>query len=159
IAEGRAAAPPERSDRFVTAGAERILTTHVGSLPRPQDVVDCLFAQDRGEQQDGAQFEQVIRRAVGEVVRKQSDVGLDVVSDGEMSKMSYATYIRHRLNGFEVGDVPRATPQDLDDYPEYRDKIAAAGATPKYLRPICKGPISVKTLAPVQADVGRLRDA
>jgi 5-methyltetrahydropteroyltriglutamate--homocysteine methyltransferase len=143
----------------VTAGVERILTTHVGSLPRPQDVVDCLFAQDRGERQDGAQFEQVIRRAVHDVVRKQSDVGLDVVSDGEMSKISYATYIRHRLNGFEVGEVPRATPQDLDDYPEYRDKIAAAGATPKYLRPICKGPISVKTLAPVQADIGRLRDA
>jgi len=76
-----------------------------------------------------------------------------------MSKISYATYIRHRLNGFEIGTVPRATPQDLDDYPEYRDKIAAAGATPKYFRPICKGPISVKTLAPLNEDLARLKEA
>ncbi len=138
---------------------ERILTTHVGSLPRPQDVVDCLFAQDRGEPDETAQFEEVIGRAVEDVVRKQAQVGLDVVSDGEMSKISYATYIRHRLNGFEVGNVPRATPQDLDDYPEYRDRIAAAGATPKYLRPICRGPISVKTLAPVEQDIARLKRA
>jgi 5-methyltetrahydropteroyltriglutamate--homocysteine methyltransferase len=143
----------------VTASAERILTTHVGSLPRPQEVVDCLFAQDRGDAQDEAHFDRVMRGAVDDVVRKQAQVGLDVIGDGEMSKISYATYIRHRLNGFEVGNVPRATPQDLDDYPEYRDKIAAAGATPKYLRPICKGAISVKTLKPVQADIARLRAA
>ena len=138
---------------------DRILTTHVGSLPRPQDVVECLFAQDRGEAYDPQRFEATIRSAVDAVVARQREVGLDVVSDGEMSKISYATYIRHRLNGFEVGQVPRATPQDLDDYPEYRDKIAAAGATPKYVRPICKGPISVKTLAPVQADIARLKSA
>ncbi len=138
---------------------ERILTTHVGSLPRPQDVVDCLFAQDRGETYEAAHFEEVIGRAVRDVVRKQAEVGIDVVSDGEMSKISYATYIRHRLNGFEIGAVPRATPQDLDDYPEYRDKIAAAGATPKYVRPICKGPITVKTLAPVEQDIARLQRA
>jgi 5-methyltetrahydropteroyltriglutamate--homocysteine methyltransferase len=138
---------------------DRILTTHVGSLPRPQDVVECLFAQDRGDAYDPARFETVIGRAVEQIVRKQAEVGVDVVSDGEMSKISYATYIRHRLNGFEVGTVPRATPQDLDDYPEYRDKIAAAGATPKYVRPICKGPISVKTLEPVRRDVARLEGA
>lgn len=135
--------------------SERINTTHVGSLPRPQEVVECLFAQDRGTD-DPVHFEQVIARAVEDVVSKQSAIGIDVVSDGEMSKISYATYIRHRLNGFEIGEVPRATPQDLDDYPDYRDKIAAARATPKYLRPICKGPISVKTLEPVKRDIERL---
>ena len=139
--------------------ADRILTTHVGSLPRPQDVVDCLFAQDRGESYDAAHFDATMRRAVTDVVRRQHEVGLDVINDGEMSKISYATYIRHRLNGFEIGNVPRATPQDLDDYPEYRDKIASAGATPKYLRPICKGPISVKTLAPLNEDIARLKEA
>ena len=139
--------------------ADRILTTHVGSLPRPQDVVDCLFAQDRGESYDAAHFDATMRRAVTDVVRRQHEVGLDVINDGEMSKISYATYIRHRLNGFEIGTVPRATPQDLDDYPEYRDKIAAAGATPKYFRPICKGPISVKTLAPLNEDLARLKEA
>ncbi|HEX7416776.1 MAG TPA: cobalamin-independent methionine synthase II family protein, partial [Steroidobacteraceae bacterium] len=143
----------------MNASADRILTTHVGSLPRPQDVVDLLFAQDRGEAYDRARFEDTMRRAVGEAVRQQAKVGLDIVNDGEMSKISYATYIRHRLTGFEVGDVPRATPQDLDDYPEYRDKIAAAGATPKYFRPICRGPISVKDLEPLQQDIARLKHA
>jgi 5-methyltetrahydropteroyltriglutamate--homocysteine methyltransferase len=76
-----------------------------------------------------------------------------------MGKISYATYIRHRLTGFEPGNVPRATPQDQDDYPEYRDRIAAAGATPKYIRPICKGPIKVKTLEPLQQDIARFKDA
>src|SRR4030081_1382979 len=123
--------------------ADRTLTTHVGSLPRPQEVVDLLFAEDRGEAYDAAKSADILRRSVHAVAQLQSDAGIDVVSDGEMSKISYATYIRHRLTGFEVGNVPRATPADLDDYPEYRDKIAAMGATPKYVRPICKGPIAV----------------
>src|SRR5712692_7722563 len=134
---------------------ERILTTHVGSLPRPKDVVDFLFAQDRGEPLDEARFDASLQRAVGEAVGRQAEAGIDIVSDGEMSKISYATYIRHRLTGFEVGDVPRATPADLDDYPEYRDKIAAMGATPKYLRPICKGPIAVKDAGPLRRDIAR----
>src|SRR6266849_9427431 len=138
---------------------ERILTTHVGSLPRPKDVVDFLFAQDRGESCDAGQFDAALQRAVGEAVGRQVEAGIDIVSDGEMSKISYATYIRHRLTGFEVGDVPRATPADLDDYPEYRDKIAAMGATPKYLRPICKAPIKVKNLEPLQRDIARLKDS
>src|ERR1700680_195872 len=138
---------------------DRILTTHVGSLPRPQDVVDLLFAQDRGEAYEAGKFDDTMKRAVGDVVNRQSEAGIDVVSDGEMSKISYATYIRHRLTGFEPGNVPRATPADLDDFPEYRDKIAAMGATPKYLRPICKGPIKVKDLEPVNQDIARLKDA
>ena len=73
-----------------------------------------------------------------------STPGIDFVSDGEMSKIGYATYIRHRLSGFEVGDVPRATPADLDAYPSFRDRLAKAGATAKYLRPICRGPISLR---------------
>ena len=95
---------------------DRILTTHVGSLPRPQDVVDLLFAQDRGEPVDAEQFEATVSRAVDDVVQKQADAGIDIASDGEMSKISYATYIRHRLTGFE-GDSARPTPQDLDDFP------------------------------------------
>jgi 5-methyltetrahydropteroyltriglutamate--homocysteine methyltransferase len=138
---------------------DRILTTHVGSLPRPKDAVDLLFAQDRGEAVDAAQFDATIRGAVADAVTKQQQAGLDIVSDGEMGKISYTTYIRHRLTGFELGQVPRATPQDQDDYPEYRDRIAAAGATPKYVRPICKGPIQVKTLEPLQKDIARLKDA
>src|SRR5579871_7069060 len=138
---------------------DRILTTHVGSLPRPQAVVDFLFAQDRSESYNEAACDDVMRRAISDALRQQCEAGIDVVSDGEMSKISYATYIRHRLTGFEPGNVPRATPQDLDDFPEYRDKIASMGATPKYLRPICKGPIGVKNLEPLHADVARLKHA
>src|SRR5512140_3181548 len=131
---------------------DRILTTHVGSLPRPQDVVDVLFAQDRGEAYDQAEFDKVVGNAVKETVRLQVEAGVDVIDDGEMSKISYATYIRHRLTGFE-GDSSRPTPQDLDDFPEYRDRLVAAGHSATYKRPVCKGPIKVKALSGLQKDI------
>ena len=137
---------------------ERILTTHVGSLPRPKEVADLLFAQDRGESYDPAHFDAVMRRGVSEAIRLQREAGVDVVSDGETSKISYATYIRHRLTGFE-GDSPRPTPQDIDELPEYRDKLVAEGASAKYLRPVCKGPIGVKNREPLQQDIARMKDA
>lgn len=137
---------------------DRILTTHVGSLPRPQDVVDVLFAQDRGENVDSKHFEDVVGKAVNETVRLQVESGLDVIDDGEMSKISYATYIRHRLTGFE-GDSARPTPKDLDDYPDYRDRLVKAGHSATYRRPVCKGPIAVKDLGPLKADIDRLKAA
>jgi len=137
---------------------ERILTTHVGSLPRPQDVVDYLFAEDRGEPLDAAQFEQIVRRAVNDVVRKQAQVGIDAASDGEMSKISYATYIRHRLSGFE-GDSPRPTPQDLDEFPEYRDRLVKAGHSATYKRPVCRGPVRVRDLSGLKRDIANLKAA
>ncbi len=136
---------------------ERILTTHVGSLPRPQNVVDFLFAQDRGEKYDTAEFDRVIRAGVLDALRHQVDSGVDVVSDGEMGKISYATYIRHRLTGFE-GDSARPTPQDLEDFPEYRDRLVSAGASAKYQRPVCKGPIKVKDMEPLKQDIARMKD-
>src|SRR4029079_11012167 len=99
----------------------RILTTHVGSLPRPQDVVDVVFAEDKGAEVSAAEYERVTLAAVKDRVQHQVDAGVDIVSDGEMSKIGYATFIRHRLSGFEVGDVPRATPVDLDGYPTLRN--------------------------------------
>ena len=137
---------------------ERILTTHVGSLPRPQEVADLLFAQDRGERYDPAHFDEVMRRGVSEAVRLQQAAGIDIVSDGETSKISYATYIRHRLTGFE-GDSPRPTPQDIDELPDYRDKLVAQGASAKYLRPVCKGPIKVKDREPLGRDIRRIKEA
>ncbi|MBV9743171.1 MAG: cobalamin-independent methionine synthase II family protein, partial [Acidobacteriia bacterium] len=137
---------------------DRILTTHVGSLPRPQDVVDCLFAEDRGEPLDPKTADSTIRRAVADVVARQSEAGVDIVSDGEMGKISYATYIRHRLTGFE-GDSARPTPQDLDDYPEFRDRLVKMGASATYRRPVCKAPIKVKTLEPLERDIARFKDA
>jgi 5-methyltetrahydropteroyltriglutamate--homocysteine methyltransferase len=137
----------------------RILTTHVGSLPRPDDVVEQVRAEDQGEEVDRAEYERVIGAAVADRVQHQVDAGVDRVSDGEMSKIGYATYIRHRLSGFEVGDVPRATPADLDAYPSFRDRLAKAGATAKYLRPICRGPITYEHTEPLQQDLAHLRAA
>jgi 5-methyltetrahydropteroyltriglutamate--homocysteine methyltransferase len=139
--------------------SERILTTHVGSLPRPQEVVDVVFAEDRGEPVDRDEYERVIAAAVKDRVRHQVDAGIDVVSDGEMSKIGYATYIRHRLSGFEVGDVPRATPADLDAYPRFRDRLVAEGASARYLRPICRGPVAYEHREPLEHDLSRLRAA
>jgi 5-methyltetrahydropteroyltriglutamate--homocysteine methyltransferase len=139
--------------------SRRILTTHVGSLPRPQEVVDLLFAQDRGDDYDEGRFDATMQKSVSNLAKMQVESGVDVISDGESSKISYATYIRHRLNGFETGKVPRATPQDLDDFPEFRDKMAAAGATPKYQRPICRGPISVRDMVPLENDIKRMKQA
>lgn len=136
-----------------------MLTTHVGSLPRPQEVVDLLFAQDRGEAYDAASFDHTMRRAVDDAVGKQVAAGVDVVSDGEMSKISYATYIRHRLDGFEIGEMPRATPKDLDDFPSFKDRLSRLGATPTYHRPICRGPISVADLSSLHADIEHLTAA
>lgn len=139
--------------------SQRILTTHVGSLPRPDDVVEMVFAEDRGEPVDKERFDSVLAAAVEDRVRRQAESGVDIVSDGEMSKIGYATYIRHRLDGFEVGDVPRATPADLDAYPRFRDRLASSGATARYLRPICRGPISYKDDAPLQRDLALLGSA
>jgi 5-methyltetrahydropteroyltriglutamate--homocysteine methyltransferase len=138
---------------------DRILTTHVGSLPRPQVVVDQLFAEDQGQPVDRKAFDAIMAQAVTDVVKQQVAVGVDIVSDGEMSKISYATYIRHRLTGFEIGEMPRATPRDLDDFPEYKDRLAKMGGTPKYHRPICCGPIKVNDLSSLHKDIANLTRA
>lgn len=138
---------------------DRILTTHVGSMPRTQEVVDMLFAEDQGKPFDRAEFDDVMTRNVAQSVRNQVESGVDVPSDGEMSKISYATYIRHRLTGFEIGDAPRATPKDLDEFPEFRDSLAKRGGTPKYHRPIARSEIKIKDLEPLKKDIANLKAA
>ena len=138
---------------------DRILTTHVGSLPRPQRVVDQLFAQDAGQNFDRVRFDSTMREEVDNVVALQKQSRVDVVSDGEMSKISYATYIRHRLTGFELGVMPRSVPRDLDDFPDFKERLAKLGATPKYHRPLCRGPIAVKDLSGLHQDIENLRAA
>lgn len=139
--------------------SQRILTTHVGSLPRPERVVTQLFAQDSGLNYDPATFDEVMQAEVNDVVAKQVKAKVDVVSDGEMGKISYATYIRHRLTGFELGEMPRAVPLDLDDFPEFKERLSKLGATPKYHRPICTGPIKVKDLSALHKDITNLKAA
>jgi 5-methyltetrahydropteroyltriglutamate--homocysteine methyltransferase len=139
--------------------AGRILTTHVGSLPRPQEVVDQLVAQDEGRSCDTRDFDAVMTRAVAGVVHEQLEAGVDVPSDGEMSKISYATYIRHRFTGFEIGEAPRMSPRDLDDFPEFKTRLVKMGAAGKYLRPLCCGPIAVRDSAPLARDIANLKAA
>ncbi|HEV2228333.1 MAG TPA: cobalamin-independent methionine synthase II family protein [Steroidobacteraceae bacterium] len=140
------------------AGAGRILTTHVGSLPRSQAVTDVLFAREREEARDVAADEAVIARAVLEVVRRQVEVGIDLVSDGEMSKISYATYIARRLSGF-AGDTPREPGQDLVEFPGLLRKLAERGATAKYRRPRCVAAVSVRDTRPLETDIRNLKAA
>ncbi len=140
------------------AAAARFLTTHVGSLPRTQAVVDMIFARERGEPLDEAAFDAVMADAVDEVVRRQVAAGIDIVSDGEMSKISYATYIKDRYTGFD-GDSPRRTPADLLDYPGFMKRLASGGGTPSYRRPCCVGPIAVKTMEPLRKDIAHVQAA
>ncbi len=136
-------------------GQDRILTTHVGSLPRGAELSAYLFAKDGGEPYDPEAFEACVQAEVLAVVKRQVENGVDLVSDGEMSKISYATYIAERLTGFG-GNAPRNVPQDLDDYPVYRDKVASSGGTPKLKRPCCIGDVAVRDLAPLDRDLENL---
>ena len=129
---------------------DRILTTHVGSLPRSEAVTDVVFAHERGEPVDGA--DAIIADAVKAVVARQVEAGVDIVSDGEMSKISYATYIKDRITGFD-GDSPRRAPRDLEDFPGFLERQAKGGGTPTYRRPCCIGPINVKSMQPLQDDL------
>jgi 5-methyltetrahydropteroyltriglutamate--homocysteine methyltransferase len=138
--------------------SERILTTHVGSLPRSQAVTEVLFARENGTLADPVAGNATITAAVRDVVRRQVEVGIDVVSDGEMSKISYATYIADRFTGF-AGDTPREPGQDLVEFPNLMKKLAERGATAKYRRPHCVGDIRVKDTRPLEADIENLRRA
>jgi 5-methyltetrahydropteroyltriglutamate--homocysteine methyltransferase len=137
---------------------DRILTTHVGSLPRPQDVSDMLFQRAAGAAVDEAAFQAAVAAAVRDVVARQKAAGIDLPSDGEMSKISYATYVSERLAGFS-GDSPRRVPADLLTVPRYMERLAKQGGTPAYKRPMCTGPISVRTMAPLETDLRHFRAA
>jgi 5-methyltetrahydropteroyltriglutamate--homocysteine methyltransferase len=138
--------------------SDRILTTHVGSLPRSQAVTDVVFGRENGTLKDESLYASTIADAVKDVVRRQVETGVDIVSDGEMSKISYATYIKDRITGFD-GDTPREPGQDLLDFPALLQKLATSGATAKYRRPRCVGEIKVKDMQPVQDDLANLKAA
>jgi 5-methyltetrahydropteroyltriglutamate--homocysteine methyltransferase len=132
--------------------------THVGSLPRPQPVVDFLFARERGEDYDRAAFDACMAAAVMENVRRQKAAGIDIVSDGECSKISYATYVKDRYTGFS-GDSPRNAPNDLKLFPTFLERLAKQGGTPQYARPMCTGPVASKGQGELQKDIANLRAA
>lgn len=138
--------------------SERILTTHVGSLPRTDAVMDFLSAKEAGEPYDRAAFDTCMRRAVKNVVAEQVALGIDVVSDGEVSKPGYATYIQDRLTGFS-GASPPIHFADLDGFPKYRVRMGQAAAVRRIVRARCTGPVAVRDTLALEADLENFRDA
>jgi 5-methyltetrahydropteroyltriglutamate--homocysteine methyltransferase len=140
------------------SSSDKILTTHVGSLPRSKAVTDGVFAKENEQEYDAVALAETIHEAVDEVVARQVSVGIDLVSDGEMSKISYATYIKDRITGF-AGDSERNPPADLEEFPGFLQRQASSGGTPSYKRPCCVGEIKVKDMAPLEEDLANLRAA
>ena len=136
----------------------RIPTTHVGSLPRTQEVVDFIFARERGEAFDAAAFDACMAAAAVETVRRQREAGIDIVSDGETSKISYATYVKDRYTGFS-GDSPRNAPADLKMFPGFLKRLADDGGTPQYARPMCTGEVRSKGQGELEKDIANLKAA
>ena len=134
----------------------KILTSHVGSLPRTQDVVDFIFARENGESYDQVAFDNCMSSACNETVRRQVEAGVDIVSDGETSKISYATYVKDRYTGFS-GDSPRNAPADLKQFPSFLERLVNSGGTPQYARPMCTGEVTSKGHGELQADIDNLK--
>ena len=136
----------------------KILTSHVGSLPRTQEVVDFIFAREKGKEFAQAAFDDCMTRSVSETVRRQKEVGVDIVSDGETSKISYATYVKDRYTGFD-GDSPRNAPADLKKFPSFLERLANDGGTPTYSRPMCVGEVKSKGQGELEKDIKNLKAA
>jgi 5-methyltetrahydropteroyltriglutamate--homocysteine methyltransferase len=137
---------------------DRILTTHTGSLPRPPDLIRTMFAREEGVPVDGPALAARIRAAVAEVVRRQVDAGIAVVNDGEVSKPSYATYVKDRLSGFD-GTSQALQYRDLVDFPEMAKRVFGDPGRSRRKTPACTGPIGVRDPAAAQADVDNLKAA
>jgi 5-methyltetrahydropteroyltriglutamate--homocysteine methyltransferase len=137
---------------------DRILTTHVGSLPRDQNVVELLFKKEQQEPYDLDEFDRVMSDAVSRVVRRQIEIGVDAVSDGETSKIGYATYIKDRLSGFG-GDSPRQIALDVQDYPEFRSRMAVFAGRQTFKRQSCVGKIEYTGWPDLEKDLARFAAA
>ena len=135
-----------------------ILTTHVGSLPRSKELSELLFAKDKKENFDQELFDNTLKKNVEEIVKRQLQVGIDVVSDGEMSKISYATYVKYRIKGFS-GESERRAPADLDAFPAYKTKIANSGGTPTYTRPCCTSELEIQDTQSLKNDIKNFSDS
>src|SRR6266705_4213901 len=149
---------------------DRILTTHVGSLPRPPDLLALLEARERGEEFDQAAFEARLAGAVREVVARQVAAGIDSVCDGEQSKISYTCYVRQRLSGIGAApggalDKPPQTGahRDIADHPDYAARLhAARGGTSWFAAaavPCCIGPVAYRDRRPLEIDLRNLAAA
>jgi 5-methyltetrahydropteroyltriglutamate--homocysteine methyltransferase len=137
---------------------ERFLTTHTGSLPRPPDLIRMMYAKEEGVPVEPAALSERVAQAVAEVVRKQVDSGIDVVNDGEMSKPSYATYIKDRLSGFG-GEGNTFVYQDLAEFPSLAKRVFGDPGRSRRKTPACNAPIAVRDAQAAQVDVDHLNSA
>lgn len=137
---------------------DRIITTHVGSLPRSQALADALLKKDRGEAYDHTEYDRTIADAVESVIIRQMALGIDVPSDGEQSKVSYSTYMMDRLTGFG-GNTERRIALDLKDYPQFREKMARMTGVQEFRRAVCIGPVAIKDRTPLKKDIDNLLSA
>ena len=137
---------------------DRFLTTHTGSLPRPDDLIEMMYAKEEGKPVDREALAQRIRSSVGEVVGKQRKAGLDIVNDGEMSKPSYATYVKDRLSGFG-GTSNSFVYQDLVEFPNMAKRVFGDPGRSRRKTPACNGPIAVADPDAVRRDVDNLKAA
>lgn len=136
----------------------KILTTHVGSLPRSQQVVDLIFAKENKQEFSQQEFDQVMSAHVDDCVSKQIQAGIDIVSDGETSKISYATYVKDRYTGFS-GDSERNAPSDLKLFPDFLERLAKSGGTPQYSRPMCTGEVKGADQSDLHKDIANLTNS
>jgi 5-methyltetrahydropteroyltriglutamate--homocysteine methyltransferase len=137
---------------------ERFLTTHTGSLPRPDDLIRMMYAKEEGVPVDLAALGTRVRAAVAEVVQKQAEAGVDVINDGELSKPSYATYVKDRLAGFG-GTGNTFVYQDLDDFPKLRQKVFGDPGRSRRKTPACNAPIGVRDPQAAIDDTDNLKSA
>jgi 5-methyltetrahydropteroyltriglutamate--homocysteine methyltransferase len=140
------------------ASLDRILTTHVGSLPRPVSVIELLLRKENGEDYDRLAFESTIKTGVAEVVQSQKEIGLDVVSDGEIGKIGYSTYVKDRLTGFGGEYTPKPN-RDLADHPQFRQRMAKYMGAQPFKRVCCQGPVTLKDAEAVKIDIANFRSA
>jgi 5-methyltetrahydropteroyltriglutamate--homocysteine methyltransferase len=137
---------------------ERFLTTHTGSLPRPDDLIRMMYAKEEGVPVDPQALASRVRTAVAEVVKKQADAGVDLINDGELSKPSYATYIKDRLNGFG-GTGNTFVYQDLAEYPALAKRVFGDPGRSRRKTPACNAPITVRDSKAARADADNLKAA
>ena len=135
---------------------DRILTTHTGSLPRPDDLLAMLQAREQGKEKDTPAFYAQAARAVEEVVRAQVEAGIDIVNDGEQGKVDYSTYIKDRLDGFEGETTQMAVSREALEFPEFSGNRGPIGM-PFIKRPTCSGPLAWKDFAAVERDIAVLK--
>jgi 5-methyltetrahydropteroyltriglutamate--homocysteine methyltransferase len=140
----------------VNPSTDRILTTHTGSLPRPPDLAQMVFDHDDGKSVPG--FEDRVREAVTEIVKRQRELGVDVVNDGEQGKISYATYIKERLTGFE-GEPVGLAPADVLAHPDFGQRMASLMSSIRIVQPSCTGDVTLKDPDAVHHDIANLKAA